>query len=265
MNFKINFKLQDLDKIMPFGEEPHFNLHWFGLTDGFLWLDVGDKTIYEYSKAAQNYFDNCPRYNDYQISRFLEDFSLTFQYIAEPVPKELYDIVDRFGSILNQWAELHEDDDENDCTFDNDYYGLSEWYGYRSFDSGHLVGGPYISFFRYEDNIKILWESAGVLENGEYIWTAPKGMLEISYKEFVTETKRFFEAFFISMDKQVNNALLKDWGKIELDKESLVKENQERKQIFRHKLSFLDDTPQETDWQKIFELYRKMKNDLYNV
>lgn len=46
---KINFRLQELDKIMPFGTAPDLTFHWFGLTDGYLWIDVGNRTIYEYS------------------------------------------------------------------------------------------------------------------------------------------------------------------------------------------------------------------------
>ncbi len=73
--FKISFKLQELDKIVPFGSKPNQSLHWFGLTDGLLWIDVNGQTIYEYTQEAQEYFDNQVNYNDYQIARFLEDFS----------------------------------------------------------------------------------------------------------------------------------------------------------------------------------------------
>ena len=74
--FKINFQLQELDKVMPFGER----LHWFALTDGLLWIDAGTQTIYEYSEAAQAYFGSDIKYNDYQIARFLEDFFGIFRY-----------------------------------------------------------------------------------------------------------------------------------------------------------------------------------------
>lgn len=39
---KINYKLQDLNHVMLWGEKPHRNIHWFGLTDGLLWIDVGE-------------------------------------------------------------------------------------------------------------------------------------------------------------------------------------------------------------------------------
>ena len=81
--FKINFRLQNLDKISPWGSEEDLSLHWFGLTDGQLWLDAGNQTIYEYSEAARQYFASPIPYNDYQVSRFLEDFSYTFRFIGE--------------------------------------------------------------------------------------------------------------------------------------------------------------------------------------
>lgn len=39
MNFKINFQLQETDKIFPWGYDQDY-MSWFGLTDGLLWIDV---------------------------------------------------------------------------------------------------------------------------------------------------------------------------------------------------------------------------------
>ncbi|MDE5590379.1 MAG: hypothetical protein K2J60_14770, partial [Acetatifactor sp.] len=47
-NLKINFQLKELDKVKPFGEDADRSLHWFGLTDGFLWINAGTQTLYEY-------------------------------------------------------------------------------------------------------------------------------------------------------------------------------------------------------------------------
>ena len=55
-SFKINFKLQKLNKIKPFGEKGGYSLGWFGLTDGLLWISVGGQTIYEYGKEARKRF-----------------------------------------------------------------------------------------------------------------------------------------------------------------------------------------------------------------
>lgn len=96
-SFKINFKLQKLNKIKPFGEKGGYSLGWFGLTDGLLWISVGGQTIYEYGKEARKRFHRCKKYNDYYLARFLEDFFKTFRYVGEPIPEKLYDNVENFG------------------------------------------------------------------------------------------------------------------------------------------------------------------------
>lgn len=259
--FRINFQLQKLDKVCPWGK----NMHWFGLTDGLLWIDVGEQTIYEYTKAAQKFWGlPAPPYNDYQISRFLEDFSRTFRYVSESIPKELYDNIEKFDQRAQAWNESHWDDEDEvfDEFYFNEYNELIMWKVSRSFDSGHLTGGPYIGCFRYEENIKIMWNGEYKLENGSYIWTAPKGCYEMPYEEFVASVKEFFERFFTAMDEQVRKAVAKDWGEVQLDKARLADENEERKQRFCHEIFFLENPPDSTDWNRIIALYRTMEKEI---
>ncbi|MCM1499356.1 MAG: DUF5984 family protein [Clostridium sp.] len=259
--FKINFRLQDLDKICPWGREESLSLHWFGLTDGELWLTAGSQTIYEYSEAARKYFA-CPiRYNDYQIARFLEDFLYTFRCIGESIPACLYDELGAFEAKTDAWKESHMDDEDAvfDRFYDNEYEPLIRWFYDRTFDSMHLVGGPMIGCFRFADKIKLLWESSYQLENGESIWTAPAGIVEMPYKEFVSSVKAFYDSFFAAMDKQVENAVAKDWGNVALDKERLVEENKERRLSFLDSMQLLNQPGGNTEWNKIVKLYDKMK------
>lgn len=261
---QINFQLQELDKIAPWGEEGALSLHWFGLTDGYLWIDVGNQTIYEYNEEARSYFGSDIKYNDYQISRFLEDFFHTFSYVGESIPKELYDVIENFDSQMDIWQEAHvEDEDElYEKFYDEEYCELGQWFWKRSFDSGHLVGGPYIGCFRCEDKIKIIWESTYKLDNGKSIWTAPKGCFEMRYEEFVLEITEFLNLFFKAMDRQVENAQKMEWKDISLDIDRLVKEHKERKTGFYNKLTFLEKTPTNTEWSKIKKLYIKMKEEI---
>ena len=260
--FKINFCLQELDKICPWGSEENPSLHWFGLTDGQLWINVGNQTIYEYSEAAKQYF-GCPQlqYNDYQICRFLEDFSDTFRYIGESIPKSLYDEIGQFEAKTDEWKESHieEEDEVFELFYDNEYQPLIRWFYDRTFDSGHLVGGPQIGCFRFGDKIKLFWESSYQLDNGESIWTAPMGIVEMTYAEFVSSVMEFYESFFAAMDKQVENAVAKDWGNVSLDKERLVEENEERRSNFLDNIKFLNHPQGNTDWDSIIELYGRMQ------
>ncbi len=64
------------------------------------------------------------------------------------------------------------------------------------------------------------------------------------------------------MDRQVDNAILKDWKSISLDKEMLAWENGQRKEGFLQQISLLRNTEEKTDWDKVAELYLKMENEL---
>ena len=264
MQFKINFQLHELDKIIPWGYN-NDHMHWFGLTDGLLWINAGDDVIYEYSQAARDHWKDDIKYNDYQLARFLEDFTGIFQFVRESVPKALYDIVGDFDELTFNWKNKHIDEPDElfEKFYDEEYIPLTEWFQKRVFDSGHLTGGPNIGCFRHEDKLKLYWESDYTLENGHSIWTSPKGVIEMNYDDFITETERSIDSFFIDMDKQVELAVLKDWGKVEIDKERVITENVERKAAFKKEISSLrHKTDKPTDWDKVEFLYKKMMKEL---
>lgn len=238
--FRINFKLKtELDEIAPFGEKGSYSLSWFGLTDSLLWIGAGDKTVYEYSPAARKKWGDIP-YNDYYLSRFLEDFSEIFERIAQPISRELYNSVESVEERCQKLLEmLDEDAPDFDAKYD-EYLEKRAWFSDRIFDSGHLKGGPIIGCFRCGELLKFYWNSGYTLESGESIWTFPRGSFEMPYRDFTEEVKRFFAEFFAEMDKQVNRALEKDWGEeIKVDKEYLVRENAERKIGFDKKIAQL--------------------------
>ncbi len=274
--FKINFVLHNIDDIAPFGENRD-HLSWFGLTDADLWIDAGASTIYEYSEAAVKAWGASgvnDRYNDYYLSRFLEDFSRIFGAVGESVPRRLYDAAENFADMTRRWMDLRFPDDDNDEDdgfdefFDGEFQPLNEWYGSRVIDSGHLTGGPGIGFVRCGGRLKIFWKSDHLLEGGESIWTAPSGVFELSYEDFVCEARRFFGEFFQKMDEQVQKALRKDWGGVRLDKEYLARENKERKEGFEQKLSLLDGDRLMPDGSAVEERFEKMLSqigDLGNI
>lgn len=162
--FKINYQLKKPEEITPWGEKEK-SLHWFGLTDGLLWIEVGDSVIYEYSDSAVAEFNNKIRYNDYQLSRFLEDLSNILSNVVISLPKFLYDSVEVFEAYIQKWNLKYSDisDDEYFEYYDTSFEPLTRWFYDRTFDSGHLIGGPTIGFFRFENQIKIYW-------NSDYLW-----------------------------------------------------------------------------------------------
>lgn len=258
--FKINYQLKKPQEIEPWGETEKV-LHWFGLTDSLLWINAGDSVIYEYSEEAVKEFGIPIKYNDYQLSRFLEDFSDILPYVSESLPEFLYDSVENFSKNIRKWnlQYIEKSDEEYDHFFDALYEPLDRWFYDRTFDSGHLVGGPRIGCFRCGDNIKIYWESDYSLKDGSSIWKNPKGLYEMKYADFVSEVSRFFESFAYDMDKQTADVQKNGIKGVFVDIDSLSKENELRKEIFSEKVRTLySEKETNTDWSQVKHLYDKM-------
>jgi hypothetical protein len=267
----INFKLRELDKIAPWGEEPELSLHWFGLTDGDLWLTFGNETIYEYSRDAMNYLGNKPTpYNDYQLSRFIEDFTQLFDKISETIPEEFYELTTNlkmFHSVAEKWLDICDTGEDNYSDFYlEEYNKLISWTFQRTLNSGHLIGGPHLSFFRRNDKLRIVWDTEHFLENGISLWTAKNGSFEMNYADFVNEIKAFGLSFFAEMRKQVELTVAKDWGQVKVDKPSLIEEHEKREKDFHSSVALLEQKPfVETDWIEIDQLFKRMKNIITNA
>ena len=264
----INFKLRELDEILPWGQEPELSLHWFGLTDGDLWLTFANETIYEYSKEAIDYWGNkSTPYIDYQLSRFIEDFTELFDKIRETIPEGFYNLtkdLKKFHSHSQKWLDIYDTDEENHSDFSfEEYDKLISWTYQRTLNSGHLTGGPHLSFFRRNDKVRIVWDTEHILENGISLWTAKDGSFEMDYSAFKDKIKVFGQSFFAQMDKQIELAVAKEWGNIKVDKQRLVEEQKERKDDFFATLLLLDqESTDNTNWTETEHLFNRMTNEI---
>src|SRR5438105_15938246 len=87
-----DFTLRELDQIQPWGAPEDPNLHWFGLSDGTYWMNVGQSKLFEYTAAAQAHA--VPQFCDYQVVRLYEDLLEVVPYVLEPVPPQLMSFVE---------------------------------------------------------------------------------------------------------------------------------------------------------------------------
>ncbi|MBP1586649.1 MAG: hypothetical protein ILP17_13290, partial [Lachnospiraceae bacterium] len=158
--FKINYVLKKPAMIVPWGNESKY-LHWFGLTDGELWIEAGNSVVYEYLEPHSDSLGKLVKYDDYQLSRFIEDLLNLTPFISESVPESLYNVIGNlaadFRTLKDKYIDLS--DDEFDAFYDEFYLPLSEWFYNRFLDSSHLICGPSIGFFRCGDKLKIIWDS----------------------------------------------------------------------------------------------------------
>ncbi|MDE6797838.1 MAG: hypothetical protein K2J36_07500 [Ruminococcus sp.] len=262
-DFKINFKLKNINDIVPWENN---DLHWFALTDGILYIQVGDHKIYEYSDSALDFF-KCDKYNDYYLERFVTDFTEIFRFIREPIPEILYDNIDTFADMAYLWKNMYIN--KPDDVFDEFYFGeydtLTEWYCIRTLDSAHLTGGPDISFFRCGDKIKIMWntDDYAVLENGENIWTSPNGIYEMYWNDFTEEVESFLKKFCRAMDLHTAFICKNGVSHAEIDIKHLLRSNCNNHVILRQHLQLLlSDDYEKTNFKQILTIYDKMRGEI---
>ena len=65
------------------------------------------------------------------------------------------------------------------------------------------------------------------------------------------------------MGKQVELAIEKDWGRIKLDKQNLVKEHQQCKNDFYYSLALLEQAKEnKTNWSEMKTLFDRMTYEI---
>ena len=262
--FRINYRLKKPNEIIPWGET-NKTLHWFGLTDGLLWIDADDSVIYEYSEVHTDDNGRPVKYNDYQLSRFLEDFSGVFPYVAESIPEYLYDSVATLERDLHRWETMYlEKSDEDFSRFEDELFEpLSDLFYNRSLNSSHLICGPLISCFRCGEKLKLVWDSDQLNNSNASIWKYPSGTIEMEYSDFVAEVSRFFGAFFRDMDNQVADVVKDGIPGVYIDMDALVRENKKRKDYFGYQVDMLTSEGLiYTDWDIVKVSFQKMKPEI---
>ena len=110
----IPFGLTPLDQVRPWGRE-RLKLHWFGLTDGWYCIDLGDHELLRYTertvRALRGDGDgSAPHpYTDYFVVRLWEDMIALLSAAMEPVPDDLVGFV--AGNPLRwSWEDAPEAD-----------------------------------------------------------------------------------------------------------------------------------------------------------
>jgi hypothetical protein len=164
-----------------------------------------------------------------------------FPVINKSIPESLYTVVHDDKSIKGFRDKAVDRIASSEYT-DADYDKLENtigWLDQRRLPTGHLKNGPKMWFFRKGDMIRIVWQTDRKREDGSNVWTACDGHTEIRYSKFINCVEEFYNSFFHEMDKQVEQALLKDWKKISLDKKYLQQEHTQRRNDFITQLNSL--------------------------
>lgn len=273
----INFKLKNIDNIVPWGSEDDQSMHWFALTNGEYWIEIQNATLFEYTDQVINYWGGERKYASYQIIRFIEDFTRLFFCITESIPGDLFENV-KSAKLLKEievqrqrWMREETASGDKEMVVE----ASSTWIMNRTLDSRHLTGGPQISFFRHNEKIVIVWIADELVDNRIPIWTAQTGEAEMDFEDFIAKIEDFGEKFWEEMEKQVDHALKRDWGPITIDSAKLKERQIEmagdfdywikilRQDVLYQKLRNSGAIP-ETNWQSVRESMDKLNNNSPN-
>ena len=252
------FKLKHPDEISPWGTPDKLSIHWFGLTDGEYYIDLGKCRLYEYTEELIESSAFATQYVDYHVSRLIEDLCEIIPSIQESIPLEFYELVKTHTGLFDfkerayNWLDEFDSEDEMQMDQAFEQYGQHlAWIDQRMLYAGYLVAGQKIGFFRHENKIALVWESKSSEDDIVERWTATNGELEMPYQTFVEAIKDFADRFTEAMDRQIELAVAKDWQNVFLDKEALLKEHENRKQTLSQRIAILttDQKTVETDWK----------------
>jgi hypothetical protein len=258
-----NFTLRPLKDVEPWG--PDRSLSWFGLTDGWYWLAVGDSTLFQYTEAILNVLSqptNGPfsRYADYQVARLWENFRDLLPAALEPIPADVL----TYSPFVEKVWDYASSDDSPDIL--DPFHDLVEagtnWWSMRELSRGHLVASPFIRFWRVADAINIGWDNRECLVDGVPVWTAAGGVVEFPFENFLLEVKSFRDRLQTSMRERIdeiqNAGGLTD---IKIDIDRLVAEQEERFPISDLRL----ERPMVTDWDAVRNAIKELRPILPHI
>ncbi|HYD07544.1 MAG TPA: DUF5984 family protein, partial [Reyranella sp.] len=201
----INFELNPLGKVIPWGEPGNHSLHWFGLTDGRYWITAGGATLFEYSERVRRAgFD---RYCDYQVARILEDITEMMPTILDPVPEDLVEYVS--GESGRAWIETRDSWFEQNLNVEAGDDAWDVWgsanllLGDRFLDSAYLTPSASILMWSDDTDVHIEWENGDKLIDGELAWSAVRGSFHLPRAIFVEEVRAFHARLFEQMTSRI--------------------------------------------------------------
>jgi hypothetical protein len=211
---QFHFRLRPVDDIPAWESQGCPMLHWFGLTDGWFWIEVEGAELFRYTRQVGEHWQHLyPElkpsplpYEDYQVARYWEDLLYLLPDVLTPLPDDLAARVAK-GQEWADWQErAHRwQEESDDKTASDTCYTAVHWWGRRIWHAGHLVRPPGIHLWRVDDSVSIRWDNRAVTVDGIPVWEAQSGEATFPVSEFIAAVRSFDAAFIAAMAERVAN------------------------------------------------------------
>lgn len=212
------FELSSVESIQPWGEEPNLSLSWFALTDGIFRVNVGDNTLFRYSKEITRHWEMKNQDANYQIAAFARDFLDCVAPAIDPIPDYLHPVAWNWDLLREVLIQSKEHDAS---------YEAFRWLEERSPWASYLTQCPEICFIRKENNIIIGWDNRDCIIDSLQVWESNFGTFVISVDDFLKECRSFADRL---LDEMYNRISMIESGELKaqiyLDPEALLKQHE---------------------------------------
>jgi hypothetical protein len=178
------FTLKPLNEMVPWGTPPDLNIHWFGLTDGSYFVDLGQIHLLEYVSSL-----GIPVHVEYQVARLHEDLLEMLPAVLSPIPTS---VIRGFtnGSLAATLADLRRAWSDSDTAASEQLALAAETLGRRQLDTAYLSPSAGIWLWSSGDQVVVEWDNRGRLFQGVPAWTATVGRHEIPVPHLHREDSR---------------------------------------------------------------------------
>ena len=269
-------------------------LHWFGLTDGYYWLQMNEKDeFFRYStgiltdwgeeryaaeptsgpwqKGYPTVFPPLP-YADYYVVRLWEDILALLPDLLEPLPSSLAHMLateeraKQWRERIRRWEKSlgigEDDEDDGDENEDKEmwetFLQATMWWHHRQLDVHPLLSGPCLWFWNDGQDIHGLWDNSQCWWGDILAWESLGGKIQLPYARFLDEVSSFHTRLFSAMEERVQEAK-NSWPRpdVALDLDQLEKEQHDRFYRLDRALERAA-TKTATDWNAVIDAMRIM-------
>ncbi|MFG1992902.1 DUF5984 family protein [Actinoplanes sp. NPDC048988] len=209
---EFRFELYPLGEVSPWGGERPA-LHWFGLTEGWYWIEVNGHELLRRTRA-----DGSPPYVDYYVARLWEDVNVLTPAVLEVVPGTLQPF------IASEWKG-------GNLPWSIDEELAAEWYSEHYLDFGYIRNPPSVRLWRTvdgdRDEVTLDWRHE---DDGEIGFTAgPTVRVSVPAANYLEAVRTLDRELMTAMRQRIDE--LRQRGGlpgIELDLATLEREHEDR-------------------------------------
>ncbi len=218
---RFRFELRPVAEVAPWGGERP-TLSWFGLSDGWYWIELGDVDLLRYLPED----GEARPYVDYYVVRLWEDLLQLLPVATEDVPADLVD-------VLRSQLELGDLVDD----------ALITWYSDHFLDVGYLRNAPGICCWREGSQVTISWRGS----DPSLFAAPPSGEVTVGLPEFLAAVEEFHGAFIAAMEARVAEVVAAPPVGVGIDLAQLQAEHTDRATWLARAIA---QTPA-TDWSQV--------------